>query len=496
MAGGLTTRRLALAVAVPALLGALQVFADVDSELRGLARQHGLAGDPTAGMELPSIDDPLPRLGKLLFFSKALSGDLDVACASCHHPLTAGADGLSLSVGVGALDPDRVGPGRVHDATGRGRDDPDADGGPNVPRNAPTTFNVAMYSRVLFHDGRVERLADGGIVSPDSLLRVADPDAGSNLVEAQARFPTISEDEMLGFRFGQRRPGREIFAHLQARIGDYGIGEGAFERNDWLAEFRKSFAAPGASAEELVTFANIIKAMGEYQRSQVFVDTPWRAYLRGDSQALSAAAKRGALKFYRDPDAGGAGCARCHRGDFFTDERFHVLAIPQLGRGKNNGPYRDHDNGRYKLSRRLEDKYAFRTPSLLNVSLTAPYGHSGAYATLAAVVRHHLDPRTAVAGYDFSLAHLAQFRELRVSYPRARENTEAALATVALGNDESATEFDEGDIADIVAFLEHLADPCAADAGCVAPWLPGDDDPDPDGLRLRANFRTGHGADD
>lgn len=266
----------------------------LDDELRQHIEMRGLTGDPTTERELPQIQDPLAQLGKLLFFSKALSGDVDVACASCHHPLLAGGDGLSLSVGVGAENPDLLGPGRKHDTTGRGAIDPDADGGPNVPRNAPSTFNVAMYDKFLFHDGRVESLAKlpgrngagGGIIDPDSLLRTADPDAGDNLVEAQARFPTISEDEMLGFRFGERRTGEKLYTHLQARLGNYGIGEGQLPKSEWLALFRDAFVAPHASAHELITFTNIIKAMGEYQRSQVFINTPWKRYAQGDNAAL------------------------------------------------------------------------------------------------------------------------------------------------------------------------------------------------------------------
>ncbi|MDJ0919320.1 MAG: cytochrome c peroxidase, partial [Woeseiaceae bacterium] len=59
---------------------------------------QGLTGDPTTGRDLPSINDPLAQLGKLLFFSKSLSGDFDTACASCHHPALGGGDGLALPV--------------------------------------------------------------------------------------------------------------------------------------------------------------------------------------------------------------------------------------------------------------------------------------------------------------------------------------------------------------------------------------------------------------
>ncbi|HRX05326.1 MAG TPA: cytochrome c peroxidase, partial [Anaerolineae bacterium] len=73
----------------------------LDDALRQEIVTRGLTGDPSLGRDLPAIDDPLAQLGKQLFFTKALSGDMDVACASCHHPLLAGGDGLAVGVGVG-----------------------------------------------------------------------------------------------------------------------------------------------------------------------------------------------------------------------------------------------------------------------------------------------------------------------------------------------------------------------------------------------------------
>lgn len=121
----------------------------LDRALAGLIEMHGLTGDPSAGLDLPGIDAPLAELGKLLFFSKALGAELDAACASCHHPAFAGADGLALSIGPGAIDPDVVGPGRRR-----------ADGEILMHRNTPTFFNTGLFDRGLFWDSRVEQLTD------------------------------------------------------------------------------------------------------------------------------------------------------------------------------------------------------------------------------------------------------------------------------------------------------------------------------------------------
>ncbi|HJP36572.1 MAG TPA: cytochrome c peroxidase, partial [Gammaproteobacteria bacterium] len=64
--------------------------APLDIELFQLITALGLTGDPAAGRDLPSIDDPIPQLGMKLFFSKSLGGGFDTACVSCHHPLLGG----------------------------------------------------------------------------------------------------------------------------------------------------------------------------------------------------------------------------------------------------------------------------------------------------------------------------------------------------------------------------------------------------------------------
>ena len=143
---------------------------------RSVAIVLGLTGDPTTDRVLPDISDPKAQLGMKLFFTKGLGGDEDAACVTCHHPVLAGGDALSLPIGVGAVEPDLLGPGRMHDPAAEGYD-----GGPTVPRNAPTTFNSGVWDQVMFHDGRIESLdkfvnLNGdpgefglGIVTPDSL---------------------------------------------------------------------------------------------------------------------------------------------------------------------------------------------------------------------------------------------------------------------------------------------------------------------------------------
>ena len=170
--------------------------------------------------------------------------------------------------------------------------------------------------------------------------------------------------------------------------------------------------------------------------------------------------------------------------------------MPQLGRGiaRQVGGFsretvRDGtDKGRWEATRVNRHRYAFRTPSLLNVAATAPYGHAGAYETLEAVVRHHLDPVQALAQYDHTLAHLPQFQDGSVSYPGSQAAAEAALADWKARNPQGPVRLPNGAVHDLVEFLKTLTDPCVVDADCVKQWIPDADTPSPDGQRLLARI--------
>lgn len=469
--------------------------------IRSLASVFSLTGDPTTGRTLPSISDPKAQLGMKLFFSKALSGEKDVACASCHHPVLTGGDGLSLPIGVGAVDPDVVGPGRVHGNTAEGGP---YDGGPTVPRNSPTTFNIAFRDQVLFHDGRVESLgkipglngADGfGIRTPDSDdIFTADPNAeNDNLPMAQARFEVTSAEEMQGFVTFAGLDRSSVRSRLEQRIGDYGDLTGDLVPNNWLVEFQAGFESTETDPAVLITFDSIVEAIAEYERSQIFVNTPWKDFMQGNDDAISLSARRGALVFMLAKANGGAGCIGCHRGDFFTDERFHVLAMPQIGRGKGDGTNGTEDFGRFRETGVDADKYAFRTPSLLNVTETGPWGHAGAFTTLEAVIRHHLDPQTSFDSYDSNQLEASIVSSGQTADMQA--NTQNALDTLASNRASGIAsiqnvELTDEQVADLIAFLATLTDPCITDRACLDPWMPTGSGPD--GLQLNATDSLGN----
>ncbi|HCH69414.1 MAG TPA: hypothetical protein DE042_02750 [Colwellia sp.] len=203
-----------------------QKVAALNSDIRTIIVTKNLTGDPSTGRELPDIESPKAQLGMKLFFSKSLGGEKDAACVTCHHPALGGGDDLILPIGVDAEIDDLLGPGRIHNINGE-----HFDGGPTVPRNSPTTFNVALWDNFLFHDGRVESLGktpkmngndDLGIRTPDSVFGEKDNNAGENLVAAQARFPVTSPEEMKNFSTLNNTNNSEVRQNIEQRIGDYG----------------------------------------------------------------------------------------------------------------------------------------------------------------------------------------------------------------------------------------------------------------------------------
>lgn len=445
----------------------------LDTSLRSLITQHALTGDPSLGRTVPSITDSTAQLGMKLFFAKSLGGDFDSACVTCHHPVLGGGDELPLSIGVGARRVDALGVGRSH-----------PDGDFTVPRNAPTTFNLALWDSTLFWDGRVESLGktagangdDGlGIRTPDSSFGVADSSSGSNISTAQARFPVTSKEEMRGFTFVQGGSNAALRSALEDRLTTDG---------SWDAEFLAAFG----SSE--ITYPRIAEALAEYERSQVFVETPWKAYVEGDNNAITAAAKRGALLFFATEDEGGFDCASCHSGDFFTDEKYWGLAVPQIGRGKGDGDTGTNDFGRFRETKDANEKFTFRTAALLNVEVTGPYMHDGAFSTLEAAIKHHIDPVGSIASYDTAQAGVADLSDwvenTNVLVAYLKESSDRGISTLT---DPKSIGADQ--LSDIVEFLKALTDPCVKSRECLSSWIPSELE-DVDGTQVKATDSTGN----
>jgi cytochrome c peroxidase len=166
-------------------------------------------------------------------------------------------------------------------------------------------------------------------------------------LEAQARGPIEAADEMGG-------DWPTILARLE---GDAELA----------GRLRAAFGGEAPISQDTV-----VRALAAYMRSLVSPPTRFDAWIAGNTRALSSAEVRGFRLF-----TGKAGCVLCHAGWRFTDDRFHDVGL------------RSRDPGRGAVPGGTPGLGAFKTPSLRELTLTAPFMHDGSLPTLAAVVRHY-----------------------------------------------------------------------------------------------------------
>lgn len=289
----------------------------------------GLPGLPASVRTAPGLAD----LGRKLFFDRRLSFNGTMSCAMCHVPEEGFAtNGSRTAVGME---------------------------GKSLRRNAPALYNV-VWQRRLFHDGR-----------EDSLVN-------------QVWLPLLHAEEMANPSVG----------HVLARIRGLPDYNGAFE---------KVFAGRGPSMDRVGV------AIAAFEATLVSGNSRFdRRWYGGEVSALSAQELSGFGLF-----RGKAGCIACHtvgeRDALFSDGRFHVtgagfveggerFAVP-LAPGVSTelsdaelASFAGHDEpdlGRFEITQEPEDRYAFKTPSLRNVSRSAPYMHDGTTATLEEVIEFY-----------------------------------------------------------------------------------------------------------
>jgi cytochrome c peroxidase len=300
------------------------------------------AASPPLGLPgVPGPDDNPPtaariHLGRKLFFDRRLSHNNTMSCAMCHVPEQGfTVNEMAQAVGVA---------------------------GRSLRRNAPTLLNIG-YMQTLFHDGRETSL------------------------ETQVISPLLARDEMANPSMGY------VVAKI-TRLDDYaGLFEQAFQRPP--------------------SVETIGQALASYQRTLLAANSPFdRWYYGKRPEALSAAAQKGFHLFM-----GKARCGVCHtiteQYALFTDQAFHNTglgwhnsmeraAVPrrvQLAPGvftevapeviASVGEPRPADLGRYEVTLAPEDRWQYRTPTLRNVAITAPYMHDGSLSTLTEVVQFY-----------------------------------------------------------------------------------------------------------
>ena len=291
------------------------------------------------------------QLGQMFFFDTRFSKDGTVACATCHSPFHGFADVEATSLGAG-----------------RGT------------RNAPTLLNAA-YNQWQFWDGRADTLWSQAL----GALEGEAEQAGTRLQYAHLihRHYAADYDKVFG-----ELPELEDTTRFPV---DGKPGDSAFDR----------MSAADQHAVNIV-FANIGKAIEAYERLLISRNAPFDRFVAGDTEALSLEAKRG-LKIF----IGKGVCILCHDTPSFTNNEFHNLGVPQgelpedLGRFagisellvnpfNGGGIYSDDTAVASRILNFLEPipqhKGEFKTPTLRNVALTAPYFHTGEFPTLESVI--------------------------------------------------------------------------------------------------------------
>ncbi|HVQ46109.1 MAG TPA: cytochrome c peroxidase [Gemmatimonadales bacterium] len=339
------------------------------AEVRLLTAGRGI----TALAKPPQVRPALVQLGQALAFDKILSGNRDIACMTCHLPSFGTGDGRSLSLGQGGSG---LGPARTN--------------GVVIPRNSPAVFNLFAISE-LFWDGRVSRDQAGNYHTPagaaltPAMTRVLEFGA----VSAQPMFPVLSREEMRAFSGNELaaipdEQQQQIWAGIMIRLGA-------------VREYRHMFekAYPGTRFEQM-TFAHASNAIAGFIIDKLsFNNSPWDRFLGGNDEALTQVQLQGAKDFMS------ARCSICHNGPALTDNKFHNVAVAQFGPGKGGEDGSD-DFGRFRESHVAAEKYAFRTPPLRNVELTAPYGHDGAFFSLRDFVDHYSESDIKLMNFDAS----------------------------------------------------------------------------------------------
>lgn len=329
----------------------------------------GFASELTSARTDNAQSVEIIALGKALFWDPILSGKKDIACATCHHPANGYADNLDLSIGVNAV------------GLGANRHFLSPNTFAFVKRNSQTILNTAfngMDSNGNFNPATAPMFWDSRVKS----------------LESQSLEPIKTLEEMRGNVYSEAAALDSVIARLR-KIPAY------------QQLFQNAFGKANA-----INTTNMGIAIASFETTLIANNAPFDRYKRGETTAMTAQQIQGMNDFQR------VGCANCHSGNMFSDFQLHVLSVP--------------DNAKNATSDKGNGTYAFRTASLRNLRLTAPYMHSGVFRTLDDVVRFY----GRIAGGN------SQNRNVNV------RNIDPRIRNVRIGNNQAA----------LVAFINALTD--------------------------------------
>lgn len=294
-----------------------------------------------------------------------------------------------------------------------------------APDDNPLTVARAELGRALFFDPRLSAKGSMSCAScHNPALGWSDglPTAvGHNMKVLGRSTPTIVN---AAFNPLQMWDGRKVSLEDQA-LGPFGADEQNLplevleQRVQSIAGYGPMFAE--AYPGEPITRTTIAKAIASFERTVLSEGAPFDQFAAGDRDALSPAARRGFDLF-----VGKGNCSACHQGFNFTDNGFHNIGVRDSG-----AP----DPGRFALKKIPSLQGAFKTPTLRDIALTAPYMHNGCYATLEEVVEHYVrggDVKDHLSPNMHPLALSAQEKSDLVEFMRSLTSAPRVVSVPAL----------------------------------------------------------------
>jgi len=243
-----------------------------------------------------------------------------------------------------------------------------------------------------------------------------------------------------------------MFGEHPVELGLKGLEGDLLQRLQSEPVYQQLFPKAFPGADNPWTVPNVTRALAAFQRTFLSLDAPYDRYRRGQSQAISAAAKRGELLFFSPRTR----CVQCHNGALFTlaggpplegppgtlppppaaptSEAFFNTGLYNVN---GTGAYPPRNGGLFETSGLAEDMGRMKVPSLRNIALSFPYMHDGSISTLDEVVDHYArGGRLITTGPNAGDGQLNPFKSVLVrGFP--------------ITPDESA---------DLVAFLRTLTD--------------------------------------
>ena len=349
----------------------------------------------------------LAAIGKLFFESEKLSYNSSIACKNCHLSEFSSTDGLPNAIGVGGHG---VGLKRVES------------GGLIVPRNVlPLWGRGTDFFDKFFWDGKVEK-TDDGVFSQFYEYQPSD-----NPLIVASLLPIVEIREMVlddydvnkRFKKEQVEVALEFYQEIFGKIRDEQMMRD-------LAEYFKINTSE-------IKLQHVGSAIAEHIKKEFKLEKTKFELFMNEEDELSSSELKGGLLFY-----GKGKCIVCHNGPLFSDLKYHTIVFPQTGFGKNGFGV---DYGRFNVSRRYNDLYKFRTPPLIEVVNTAPYGHSGSTYSLRDAIAAHFDP----------------LRFIDLNSMNAAERTEYFRSMQLSRNSVQIPYLDEKEIENIEAFLKTLS---------------------------------------